>query len=59
VHLILIATLGDEARSVAAALPEGRCHVCDGSGAEGDTDIVSALRSILVGAGGLFDTAAL
>ena len=53
VHLILIASLGDEAEATARALPEGQCHVCDGSSS---TDLVSVFRSILTCTGGVLDT---
>lgn len=53
VHLILIAGLGDEAAKTAAALPEGQCHVCDGTSS---TDLVSVFKNILTATGGVLDT---
>lgn len=52
VHLILIASLGDEADKTASALPEGLCHVCDGHSGK---DIVDVFRDILTGTGGILD----
>ena len=54
-HLVLIASLGDEAQQVARALPEGKCHVCSGS----DSDLVGVFKAILMGTGGVLDTSAL
>lgn len=53
VHLILIAGLGDEAAKTAAALPDGQCHVCDGSSS---TDLVGVFKNILTARGGVLDT---
>lgn len=53
VHLILIASLGDEAEKTAAALPDGQCHVCDGSSS---TDMVGVFKNILMATGGVLDT---
>lgn len=53
VHLVLIASLGDEAEKTARALPDGQCHVCDGSSS---TDLVGVFKDILMGTGGVLDT---
>jgi hypothetical protein len=53
VHLVLIASLGDEASKTARALPDGQCHVCDGSS---DEDLVGVFKNILMGTGGVLDT---
>ena len=51
VHLILVATLGDEAERLAEFLPSGRVHLCYES-----TNLPLIFKNILTSYGGALDT---
>ena len=50
-HLILIASMGDEAINIVNKLPRGRIHLCYES-----TNLPSVFKAVLTSSGGAFDT---